>query len=183
MTFAGWHGIESGLKKEGLVKSLLAICILVAVSSAPAFSQTSAGGDALNYYVGTWTCVGGPTDTPAVKATITAAINEGLLTQHVSVPVQAGMTSAFSQTFTMAYSPITKTYNQVEIDGFGGWGVSKANPWTGNTEEWTDVATATGKLGRGQTVRTDQNHFTTVGYASATATAPNFKATCERSPT
>ncbi len=107
------------------MKPLLAICILVAISAAPALSQTSPGGDALSYYVGTWTCVGGPTDTPAVKATITAVINEGLLTQHVSVPVQAGMTSAFSQTFTVAYSPITKTYNQVEIDGFGGWGSRK----------------------------------------------------------
>jgi hypothetical protein len=164
------------------VKPILAICILFAVSSAPAFSQTPAGADAFKYYVGTWACVGGPTDTPAVKASITAVMNEGLLTQHVSVPVQTGMTSAFSQTFTVAYSPVTKAYNQVEIDGFGGWGVSKASPWTGNTEQWADVANAEGKLGRTETVRTDQNHYTVTSYATPTDTAPNFKATCERNP-
>jgi hypothetical protein len=163
------------------VKPILAICILIALSSAPALSQTPAGADVFKYYVGTWSCLGGPTETPAVKANITAVMNDGLLTQHVSVPVQAGMTAAFSQTYTVAYSPVTKVYNQVQIDNFGGWSISKASPWTGNTEEWADVTTADGKLGRGETVRTDQNHYTVTGYASATATAPNFKATCERS--
>jgi hypothetical protein len=165
------------------VKPILAICILVALSSATALSQTPGSADAFTYYVGTWSCLGGPTETPAVKATVTAVINDGLLTQHVSVPVQTGMTAAFSQTFTAAYSPVTKAYNQVAIDNFGGWQASKASPWTGNTEEWADVASADGKLGRAQTVRTDQNHYTVTGYASATATAPNFKVTCERSST
>jgi hypothetical protein len=165
------------------VKPLLAICILVALSAAPALSQTPGGADAFSYYVGSWSCLGGPTDSPAVKAAVTAVMNDGLLTQHVSVPVQPGMTAALSQTYTVAYSPVTKVYNQVQINNFGGWSISKASPWTGNTEEWTDVATAEGKLGRGQTVRTDQNHYTITGYESATAAAPNFKATCERSST
>lgn len=163
------------------MKPILAICILVALSSAPALSQTAAGPDAFKYYVGTWSCLGGPTETPAVKATITATMDEGLLTQHLSVPAQGAMSAAFSQTFTVAYNPTSKVYNQVQIDNFGGWSASKASPWTGNTEDWTDVASADGKLGRAQTVRTDQNHYTVTGYASATATAPNFKATCERS--
>jgi hypothetical protein len=165
------------------VKQLLAICILVALSAAPALSQTPAGADAFSYYVGTWSCLGGPTDSPAVKAAITAVMNDGLLTEHVSVPAQGGMPAAFSQTFTLAYNPRTKLYSQVQSDNFGGWSVSKASPWTGNTEEWTDVATVDGKLGHGQTVRTDQNHYTVTGYDSATGTTPNFKATCERSST
>jgi hypothetical protein len=168
------------LKKEQHVKPILAICVLVALSSAPALSQTP-GADPLNYYVGTWACVGGPTETPAVKAAITGVMNGGLLTQHVTVPVQTGMDAALSQTFTAAYNPITKVYNQVEIDNFGGWHVSKASPWTGTTEEWADVASADGKLGRTEIVRTDKNHFTSLGYATPTDTTPNFKATCERS--
>ena len=146
------------------MKPLLAICILIALSAAPALSQTPAGADAFSYYVGTWSCLGGPTDSPAVKAAITAVMNDGLLTEHVSVPAQGKMTAAFSQTFTLAYNPATKLYTQVHSDNFGGWSVSKASPWTGNTEEWTDVATVDGKLGHGQTVRTDQNHYTVTGY-------------------
>jgi hypothetical protein len=162
------------------VKALLIAGLVVALTAAPAAAQTADPASAFTYYVGTWSCLGGPTETPAVKATITASINDGLLTEHVSVPVQTGMEMALSQLFTVAYSPFSKGYNEIEIDNFGGWRAAKASPWTGNTEDWTDVASADGKLGRVQVVRTDQNHFTSTGYATPTDTAPNFKATCQR---
>jgi hypothetical protein len=165
------------------MKLLLGLSVLVVLGAAPAFAQTPSGTDALKYYVGTWSCLGGPVGAPAVKATITAVMNDGLLTEHVNVPMQSGMTGALSQTYTIAYNPIAKGYNQIEIDNFGGWGVSKADAWPGHTEEWDELAKSDGRLERDETVRTDQNHYTSTGYASLTDTVPNFKAVCERTST
>jgi hypothetical protein len=160
------------------VKFFLALSILTALVVAPASAQTPTGMDAMNYYVGNWACLGGPTDDPPVKAVITVAMSGGLLIEHIGVPMQTGMPMVLSQNSAIDSTPAG--YTRTEIDNFGSWRVSKAAPFTGNTEDWTDVASYNGTLGHGQTIRTDQNHFTSLMYATAKNTTPNFKATCER---
>ena len=159
-------------------KIFLWSALAVAAAIAPGGAQAAPGMDAFDYYVGTWACVGGPTSFPPVKATFVGVMDAGLMRQTVSVPVQKGIKVPISQTMVVSYDG-KGHYNQAPIENDGSWEVSQAPPWTGNTEIWTDLATADGKLGHGQTVRTDQNHFTFTGFGASGST-PVFTVTCQR---
>jgi hypothetical protein len=63
----------------------------------------------------------------------------------------------------------------------GGWDLSYAKPWSGNTESWTDHSTANGRLGRDQVVRVDHDTFVHTYYASMSGTTPDFRFKCTRS--
>ncbi len=159
------------------MKTTLICCVFALVALAPA-ATLAAAMDSMNYYVGTWACQGGPTTEPPVNATITSAMDNGVLRETVTVPVQGRMSTPYTQTSLVAYDG--KRYVQTTLDTMGEWGVSYAAPWSGNTEQWTDLATWDGKLGHGQTVRADQNNYAYTGYATVSGTQPNFKATCRR---
>ncbi len=133
----------------------------------------------MDYYVGTWTCVGGPVSQPSAQATVTVVKNGGVLNSSVSVPVQPGMKAAYYSTFAISYDGKGR-YLQTTLDNYGAWSVSYAPAWTGNTEAWTDLTTSDGKPGHGETVRTDNDHYTYTGYGTPTGTAPTFKIACQR---
>lgn len=164
------------------MKTIFALAAFAAiVASAPAAAHASAGASALDYYVGVWTCTGGPTAKPAAhNVSFTATMDGGVLRELVAVPAQAGIKKPISQSMAISYDG-KGHYIQTEQDSFGYWEVSSAPAWMGNTEKWTDLATADGKLGHGQTVRTDNDHFIYTGYGP-TGAAPNFKASCQRKP-
>ena len=164
------------------MKTTLMICMLIIAASVPAGAQPTGGMSALNYYVGTWACIGGPTKYAPLKATITVAMSGGLMVETVNVGVQAKMDTAYIQNVAVSYDPKAAAYSRTSNDNLAEWSVSKATPWTGNTETWSDVTSSDGKLSHFQTVRTDQDHFTSVGYPTATDTTPDFKATCQRQP-
>lgn len=136
---------------------------------------------AMQYYVGTWSCLAGPPGTPPSTATATYSIDSGVLREWVVVPPQGKMTTTFALSIAATYDQKNGRYVQTLIDSQGNWTVSYATPWTGNTEQWTDQATSDNKPGHGQTVRTDQNDFSFTGYPTVTATTPNFAGTCKRS--
>lgn len=163
------------------MRKIFALFAFAAVATAtPSGAQPAAGMGALDYYVGTWACVGGPTrlSQPA-HVTVTHVMNGGVLSGSVSVPAQTGIKAPISVSLATSYDGKGR-YIQTSLDNSGVWRVSYAKPWTGNTERWTDLTTSDGKLGHGETVRTDHEHYTVTRYGTPTATTPNFKATCQR---
>jgi hypothetical protein len=134
----------------------------------------------MQYYVGTWACVGGPIGPPPVKATATFVADSGVLRQWVSVPMQGKMKGSYAVAFVVAYDAKKHRYVQTLLDNGAEWGVSVAKPWSGNTELWTDLATNDGKLGHTQIVRSGKDTYVVTGYG-ASSTKPNFTVTCKRS--
>jgi hypothetical protein len=161
------------------VKQVLSVFILALVATAPVGAQPAGGMSAMGYYVGTWTCVGGPVASPPATATVTAVMNGDVLNSSVSVPVQPGMKAAYYSTFVTSYDGKGR-YLQTTLDSYGAWGVSYALTWTGNTEQWTDLTTSDGKPGHGVAVRTDNDHYTYTAYGTPTSTTPAFKIACQR---
>jgi len=162
------------------MRKILAFSAFAAIATAiPAGAQPAAGMSAFDYYVGAWTCAGGPTSRPpAQNVSFTATMDGGVLRELVSVPVQGDIKTPISVSMAISYDG-KGHYVQTQQDSFGFWEVSSAPTWTGNTEEWTDLAISDGKLGHGQKLRADRDHFTSTGYGPTGAT-PTFKASCQR---
>ncbi|MEO9025958.1 MAG: hypothetical protein ABI329_02770 [Candidatus Tumulicola sp.] len=148
---------------------------------APAGAQSATGMAALQYYVGTWSCTAGPVGRTATKATATYTIDSGVMRAWVDVPAQGKMTKPYAFSSATTYDAKNGHYVETTLDNDSAWSVSTSKPWTGNTEQWTDRSTSTGKLGHGQTVRTDQNSFAFLGYPTLTSTQADFKGSCTRS--
>ena len=72
-------------------------------------------------------------------------------------------------------------YVQSGTDNDGFWWVSYAEPWTGNTEHWTNLASSDNQIRHYAWVRTNRNTFSFTEYPSRTATKPDFGGTCSRS--
>lgn len=160
------------------MKAIVLVSFVLAVL-APMSAQSASGMAAMQYYVGSWSCTGGMVGDPT-HATSTYTMENGILRQSVSVSPTAKMKQPYYITFAMSYDAKHQRYVQTSVDAFGGWTVSSAKPFTGNTEHWTDTASDSGKLGWGDAVRVNQNTNTYTGYASMTSKAPNFKVTCTR---
>ena len=165
------------------MKRVLSVSILALLAVAPlgAGAQTAGGMSAMQYYVGKWNCMGGPTTAPAIPATIVYAYDTGnsVMRSTLDVPPATNF-PGFNSTGALTWDAKNNWYVQFGLDSAGNWSVSHAPAPTGNKESWTDVATNDNKLGRSEAIRTDQNNYTYIGYESANATAPNFKATCKR---
>lgn len=157
---------------------LLALAVVLGVTAS---AQAASGSAALQYYVGTWSCEAGSIGRPPSKATATFTLDGGLLRQSVEVAPQGKMTKPYMLSIATSYDAKAGRFVETGMDNNGGWWVSFAPPWSGNTEQWTDHANADNKLGRGETVRTNQNTFSFTNYPSVTATKPVFKGTCTRS--
>ncbi len=163
------------------MRTILALIVLAGAFAAPAAAQSSGGMAAMQYYVGTWSCMAGDVGQPQSKATATYTIDAGLMREWVVVPAQGKMTKPYMLSIATSYDAKKGRYVGSQVDNFAGWSVSFAQPWTGNTEHWTDLASSTGKLGHSQTIRTNRNSFSFMGYPTITATKPDFKGTCTRS--
>jgi hypothetical protein len=163
------------------VRKALILFALVVGLAAPASAQPMTGMAAMQYYVGTWSCQAGPIGSPPSTATATFTIDSGVMRQWVAVPAQGKMTSSYALSIATTYDPKNGRYVETFLDNMGNWTISFAQPWTGNTEQWTDQSSNDGKLGRSQTVRTDQNSFTFTSYPTVTSTKPVFQGTCNRS--
>jgi hypothetical protein len=160
-------------------KQILAVSILALAATSLVGAQSASGMSAMSYYVGTWKCVGGPTGSPSANATVTATMNGGVLNSIASVPMQPGMKAAYYSTEVTSYDGKDR-YIETRLDNYGAWGVSYAPMWTGNTEQWTDLYTDDGKLGHGQAIRVDNDHYTYTGFDTPTGTSPTFKISCQR---
>lgn len=157
--------------------ALLALAIIVArlvgvgAASGPA---------ALQYYVGTWSCRAGVVGKPAVKSTVTYTLSSGLLHEWVDVPAQGMMTKPYLNSIAISYDSGQRRFVQTGTDNEGFWWVSFAEPWTGNTERWTNQAASDHKIRRYEWVRASRNTYSFTEYPSLTAKVPDFKGTCSR---
>jgi hypothetical protein len=151
-----------------------AACLLV--TSVRAQAQTT-GMDALTYYAGTWKCSAGDVGKTPDIGTVVGAFESGVLKQAISIPRQHAMKQAYGLVITTTYDPKRRRYYEANVDNQGYWEISVAKPWTGKTENWTDIATADGKLGHSTTVRTSADN-----YDNLTSTKPSFRGTCTHSP-
>jgi hypothetical protein len=163
------------------LRKTLGAFALALVFATPAAAQATTGTASLQYYVGTWSCQAGSVGQPPSKATATYTLDSGVLREWVDVPAQGKMTKPYMLSIATTYDAKKGRYVQTGLDNMGGWWVSYATPWTGNTEQWADHANSDNKLGHGQTVRTNQNTFSFSDYPTLTATKPNFKGSCTRS--
>jgi hypothetical protein len=145
--------------------------------AAPAGADAPGMG-AFNYYVGAWACVGGAAELPPVTGWVTYEMDGSALRSAVAVPVQKRMTRAWL-TVETKFDAAKNVYVDTAFDN-GGWDVSWARPWSGNTEEWVDRSTATGKLGRDRVTRIDGKTFVHTRYQSLTGSDVDFRIKCTR---
>jgi hypothetical protein len=161
----------------------LALFALIAVGATaaalPAGAQ-SAGVSALQYYVGTWACTGGPPGKPQSKATITYTLDSGILHSTIAAPKQNGMTQPYLQSSSTTYDAKNNRYI---AGGVSNDPMTFTSAWTlsGNVETSRDLSVSSGKPGHGTTVRNSSSMFTYTGYPTMTSTRPSFKATCRKS--
>ena len=158
---------------------LLAFAVTVA---APNSVRAASGAAALQYYVGTWSCRAGAVGKLASKSTVTYTFDSGLLREWVDVPTQGKMTMPYLNSIATSYDAKKRRYVQTGMDNEGNWWVSFAEPWTGNTEQWTNHASSDNNIRRYEWVRTNRSTFSFTEYPSRTATRPDFRGTCSRSP-
>jgi hypothetical protein len=158
----------------------LALFAFAFVAIAPLGAQSASGMAAMQYYVGSWSCVGTQTGQQPTKATLTFTLDDSLLREWILVPAQGKMKAPYALAVVTSYDPKHSRYIQTNNDNTSVWSVAYAQAFSGNTEQWVDHANSSGKLGHGTLVRTDQNTFNYTGYPALTG-KPNFKAICHRS--
>ncbi|HZV77209.1 MAG TPA: hypothetical protein VFF63_05605 [Candidatus Babeliales bacterium] len=158
----------------------MTLCILAVIVGVPIGARPASGSAALQYYVGSWSCTGGPIGQTPVKAAVTYTLDDGVMREWVTISPQGKMKKPYVLSIATTYDAKNGRYVQDGVDSDAAWFVSFAKPWSGNTEQWADHTTSSGKLGHGQTVRS-QNSFVYTGYPSLTATKPDFHVACQRS--
>jgi hypothetical protein len=159
------------------MKRSLLLLLLVAALGAPA--NAAGGMSSLEYYVGSWTCVAGNVGEKPVNATVEYTMNAGVLREWVLVPVQGKMKSPYGLSIVQSWDAKHGRYVSASNDNMGGWSVSYAKPWSGNTEEWVDHASAI-TPGHSTTVRDSANAFHFMSYPTTTSMKANFKGSCKK---
>jgi hypothetical protein len=168
------------LRLGHLVSAAISLpAIALSLAAAKANAQTPNSMDALQYYVGTWSCVENKTGSPPVSSKFTFAMESNLMRQWITRPKQGSMRAPYVVNSTFAYDSAHRRYVQTEMDNDAAWWVSVAEPWKGNTIHWVDVQTLT-KPSRWEMTRVDGTTFTIGSFAKVTDETPNYTATCKR---
>lgn len=145
---------------------------LLLVVTVPARSAT--GMAAMQYYVGTWSCMGGPVGKQPGHATLKYTMSGDILQQWIQAP------KGYIQSASTSYDSKNGRYINAGVANDNTWFISYTT-LTGNTESSVDRANDSGKLGRGTTVRTSNTNFTYTGYPTVSGGKADFKATCQKS--
>jgi hypothetical protein len=157
---------------------ILSFLTLVAV---PLVAPSASGMAVMQYYVGSWSCLGGPIGVKPVNASVTYTLDDGVMREWVHIAPAGEMKRPYVLNATTTFDAKNQRYVQAGLDSDAAWWISYAQPFSGDIERWTEHETSTGKLGRSETTRTSQAAFTFLGYQTYTATRPNFRITCKRS--
>jgi hypothetical protein len=161
-------------------KRCLAIALLAFLSGAPTTKAQAVNPmDALQFYVGRWTCLERKASHLPMASTFTFAIESNLMRQWIVRPKQGSMQAPYVVNSTFAYDATRHRYVQTEMDNGAAWYVSIAEPWQGNTIRWIDVATST-KLSHWEMTRIDNATFTVESFDKASDKTPNYTASCKR---
>jgi hypothetical protein len=135
--------------------------------------------DALQFYVGRWTCLERKGGDPPLSSTFTFAMESNLLREWITRPKQGSMQAPYVVNSTFAYDATRHHYVQTEMDNDATWYVSVAEPWQGNTIRWVDQATST-VLSRWEMTRINDTTFTVESFAKIGDKTPNYTASCKR---
>jgi hypothetical protein len=135
--------------------------------------------DALQFYVGKWSCLERKAGAPALSSTFTFAIEANLMRQWITRPKQGSMQAPYVVNSTFAYDATRHRYVQTEMDSDATWYVSVAEPWQGNTIRWVDLATST-KLSRWEMTRINNTTFAVESFSDVSDKTPNYTASCKR---
>jgi hypothetical protein len=163
------------------LRKTLGLVAFAVIVVAPNSVRAASGAAALQYYVGTWSCQAGAIGKLASKSTVIYTFDSGLLREWVDVPPHGKMVTPYVNSITTSYDAEKGRYIQTGMDNEGNWWVSFAEPWTGNTEQWTNHVSSDNNVRRYTWVRTNWNTFSFTEYPSRTATKPDFGGTCNRS--
>jgi hypothetical protein len=135
--------------------------------------------DALQFYVGKWSCLERKASDPPLSSKFTFAMESNLMRQWIARAKQGSMQAPYVVNSTFAYDATRHRYVQTEMDSDATWYVSAAEPWHGNTIRWVDLATST-KLSRWEMTRINDTAFTVESFAKPGDKTPNYTASCER---
>ena len=135
--------------------------------------------DALQFYVGTWSCLERKASGPPLSSTFTFAIESNLMRQWISRPKQGSMQVPYVVNSKFAYDATRHRYVQTEMDNDATWYVSIAEPWQGDTIRWVDLATST-KLSRWEMTRINNTTFTVESFSKVSDKTPNYTVRCKR---
>ena len=163
------------------MRKTLGLLAFAAIVAAPNGVRAASGAAALQYYVGTWSCQAGAIGKLSKKSTVIYTFDSGILREWVDVPPQGTMATPYLNSIATSYDANKGHYVQTGMDNEGFWWVSFAEPWTGNTEQWTNHASSDNNIRSYKWVRTNRNTFSFTEYPSRTATKPDFGGTCSRS--
>ena len=161
------------------MKHLVILGTLITAAILPASAQTNPM-EAMQYYVGTWSCDVTPPGKPTQHATATHTLDDGVLREWINMPAQGSMKKPFVFSAAITYDAKHHRYVQSYLDNDAGWEISVAKPFTGNVEEWTDLATDSGNLSHTEVKRTNTNSFSIVIYDAKTGGKPVLHVTCRR---
>jgi hypothetical protein len=161
------------------VKYVLALALCAASAPAIPAAAQPAGMAAMQYYVGTWSCLATPRGRPTEKATSTFTLDSGLPRQWVVAPPQGKMRGAFVFSSAVTYDADQRRFVSTYLDNAAGWEVSVAPPWNGNTERWTDLSTDSGKLSRTEIMRAGRNAFRVTAFDMKTGRT-ELRVSCAR---
>ena len=177
------HERSSLVRKVGcLMKNLAAFIVLTAALVVSAAAQETTGMSAMQYYVGTWSCVARPMSGPPLSFTATNRIDLGIMRQWFTVAPHWKMTAPEGYTATMTYDSQNRRYVETQLHYDATWQISSAKPWSGNIERWTDIASSDGKLSHVKFTRINKRAYNFAAYPTLTATTPYISGSCRRSP-
>lgn len=159
----------------------LVMLLLLNVSYAGLGRQAEAATHmtALQYYIGAWSCVEREAGTPPLSSRFTFAMEPNLMREWIDRPKQRSMKMPYVVNATFAYDSKHRRYVETEMDNEAAWYVSGADPWSGNTIQWVDLAASTNPS-RWEMTRIDGATFMISSFAKSADTKPNYTATCKR---
>ncbi|MGP8100016.1 MAG: hypothetical protein ACLQHL_04490 [Candidatus Cybelea sp.] len=136
-------------------------------------ARSATGMEAMKYYVGTWSCTGGPIGKQPFHFRLRYAMNGGILQSWLSA-------NGYVQSGSLTYDSKNDRYINAAVANDGTWFVAYATI-SGTAESSIDHVTSEGKLGRLIIVRTSNTSFASTGYPAVSDGKAFFKATCRKS--
>ena len=120
-------------------RSCTAISLLALLLAAPTIKAQAVNPmEALQFYVGRWSCLERKAGDPPLSSTFTFAIESNLMRQWIARPKQGSMQASYVVNSTFAYDATRHRYVQTEMDNdatctFLSPNPGKATPFVGST--------------------------------------------------
>jgi hypothetical protein len=169
------HELGPSTEREDFVKNAAGFATiaaaLVLTVALPARSAT--GMEAMQYYVGTWSCAGGIIGKQPLHFMLRYTMSGGVLRSWLSA-------KGYVQSGSLTYDPKNHRYINAAVANDGTWFVAYATI-SGTAESSVDHVTNDGKLGRLIIVRISSTRFASTGYSRVSNGEAFSKAACQKS--